>query len=149
VRKLLVAALAVAFAAATARTTTAAAPQAVRLDCATRVLAFVFLPGKRLVDVGDASHRRLLVADRRHYVWRSGCRRALGRAPLLRGAHVTTGKTARLGCVFPRSVVLVVEKRSSGVEVLAAPSGSARAALQANLGRKPLLEYDKRWCRAL
>ena len=63
VRKLLVAALAVAFAAATAGTTTAAAPQAVRLDCGTRVLALVFLPGKRLVDIGDAVHRRLLVAD--------------------------------------------------------------------------------------
>jgi hypothetical protein len=63
VRKLLVVALAVAFAAATARTTTAAAPRAVRLDCGTRVLALVFLPGKRLVDIGDAIHRRLLVAD--------------------------------------------------------------------------------------
>ena len=28
------------------------------------MLALVFLPGKRLVDIGDAAHRRLLVADR-------------------------------------------------------------------------------------
>ena len=33
------------------------------------VLALVFLPGKRLVDIGDAVHRRLLVADPGDVVW--------------------------------------------------------------------------------
>ena len=148
-RKLLVAALAVAFAAATAGTTTAAAPQAVRLDCGTRVLALVFLPGKRLVDIGDAVHRRLLVADPGDVVWLKTCRHSTGRAVTWNGAaHATTITQTRLGCVFPRRVQLVVE-RVHGIQVLAALPGSRRALLRAVLAKGPRLEYDKRYCRAL
>jgi hypothetical protein len=149
VRKLLVVALAVAFAAATARTTTAAAPRAVRLDCGTRVLALVFLPGKRLVDIGDAIHRRLLVADPGDVVWLRTCRHSTGGAVTWNGApHASTITETRLGCVFPRRVQLVVE-RVHGIQVLAALPGSRRALLRAVLVQRPRLEYDKRYCRAL
>ena len=148
-RKLLVAALAVAFAAATAGTTTAAAPQAVRLDCGTRVLALVFLPGKRLVDIGDAVHRRLLVADPGDVVWRKTCKRTLGRSPVWEGAHAATTRTTRLGCVFPARIQLAVVRARTGIQVLAARPGSARALLRADLAQQPRLEYDRRYCRAL
>jgi hypothetical protein len=150
-RTLLVAALAVAVAvaAATARTTTAAAPPAVRLDCGTRVLALVFLPGKRLVDVGDASHRRLLVADAGDVVWLKTCRRSSGRLVTWGSArHASTITQTRLGCVFPSRVQLVVE-RAHGIQVLAALPGSRRALLRAVLAQGPRLEYDRRYCRAL
>ena len=120
-----------------------------RLDCGTRVLALVFLPGKRLVDIGDAAHRRLLVADRRHYVFRSTCRRSLGKPVLVRGAHAATTKATRLGCVFSGRVQLVVERSTAGVQVLAAVPGSARALFRADLEERPTLAYDRRWCRSL
>ena len=148
-RKLVVTALAVAFVAATARPTPAAAPKAVRLDCSTHVLALVFLPSKRLVDIGDAAHRRLLVADRRHYVFRSTCHSVLGQPVLLRGTHAATTKATRLGCVFSGRVQLIVERSAAGVQVLAALPGSARALFRADLEQRPTLAYDRRWCRSL
>ena len=113
------------------------------------MLALVFLPGKRLVDIGDAAHRRLLVADRRHYVFRSACRSALGKPVLLRGSHAATTKATRLGCVFSGRIQLVVERSAAGVQVLAAAPGSTRALFRAALEQHPTLAYDKRWCRSL
>ena len=126
-----------------------AASRAVRIDCGTRVLAVVFLPGKRLVDIGDASHLRLLVADPGDVVWRKACRRTLGRAPAWQGAHTATTRTTRLGCVFPGRVQLAVVRARTGIKVLAARPGSARALLRADLAIHPRLEYDRRYCRAL
>jgi hypothetical protein len=143
---LLLAAAASSAATASAGPTGAAA--AVRLDCGTRVLALVFLPGKRLVDIGDASHRRLLVADRRHYVFRSTCRSTLGKPVLLRAVHASTTRTTRLGCVFPARVQLVVERGAAGLRVLAAERGSRAALVRVDLTR-PRLDYDRGVCRVL
>ena len=149
-RRTLAAALAVAaLAAATGSGTHAAGARAVRIDCGTRVLAVVFLPGKRLVDIGDAAHLRLLVADPADVVWRKTCKRTLGRTPVWQGAHAATTRTTRLGCVFPGRVQLAVVRARTGIKVLAAGPGSGRALLRADLAQHPRLEYDRRYCRAL
>jgi hypothetical protein len=126
-----------------------ASTQAVRLDCGTRVLAVVFLPGKRLVDIGAASHLRLLVADPGDVVWRKTCKRSLGRTPVWEGAHAATTRTTRLGCVFPSRIQFAVVRARTGIKVLAARPGSDRALLRADLAQHPRLEYDRRYCRAL